>query len=126
LRENRTIVLEYDHEEKTMMNRKTAISLTFAGLLAASAAIAVPANEAPRSQVNACVASVAQNADYTDAGKVRHEVETESTGVSRHRMSIHTLVLGENGTEVIREYSASCLVDGSNEVQRFRIRQTGV
>jgi hypothetical protein len=111
-----------------MMNRKTAISLAFAGLLAANTASALPefSSEAPRSKVNACVATVADNANYSDAGKVRHEVETESTGVSRHRMSIHTLVLSEDGTEVIREYSASCLVDSNDEVQRFRIRQTGV
>ncbi len=109
-----------------MMNRKIAISLSLAGLLAANAAVALPAADAPRSRVDACVASVADNADYSDASKVRHEVATESSGVSRYRMSIHTLVLGEDGTEVIREYSASCLVDSDDEVQRFRIRETGI
>ena len=111
-----------------MRKHKTAVSLTLAGLLAANAALALPefSADAPQSKVDACVAAVADNADYRDAARVRHEVETESNGVSRHRMSIHTLVLGEDGTEVIREYSASCLVDSDDEVQRFRIRQTGI
>lgn len=109
-----------------MMIRTTAIALSLTGLLAAHAAIALPAADAPRSTVDACVASVADNVDYTDATRVRHEVQTENSGVSRYRMTIHTLVLGEDGIEVIREYSSSCLVDHDDEVQRFRIRETGI
>ena len=108
-----------------MLNRKTAISLAITGLLAANVAFALPGAEARQSQVDACVASVAENADYTDASKVRHEVETENTGVSRHEMSIHTLVIGRDGRKIIRAYSADCLVDGDDEVRRFRIRETG-
>jgi hypothetical protein len=109
-----------------MKIHKTTISLTIAGLLAATAASALPSDAAPQSRVNACVATVAENADYGAASKVRHEVETEGTGVSRYRMSIHTLVFGEDGNEIIREYSASCLVDSDDEVQRFKIRQAGI
>ena len=109
-----------------MMHHKTAVSLGLAGLLTASLAFAVPdfSEDAPKSSVDACVAEVADEANYADATSVRHDVVTWERRVSGHRMSIRTIVYGEGDT-IIREYASSCAVNDSDEIKRFRIRRAG-
>ena len=109
-----------------MMNRKTAVSLGLAGLLAANLAFAVPdfSEDAPKSSVDTCVAEVAHNADYADAKAVRHDVVTWERHVSGHRMSIRTIVYGDGDT-VIREYASNCAINDKDEIKRFRIRRSG-
>jgi hypothetical protein len=117
--------VNYD-EEKTMLNRKTIISLSLAGLLAANAAFALPgfADIAPQSSIDACVAEVDANANFAEAHTVTHNVVTEERRVSGFKMNIRTIVYGE-GETVIREYASHCAIDGEEEIRRFRIRQTG-
>jgi hypothetical protein len=109
-----------------MINRKTAISLAVAGLLFANIAFALPgfSEEAPRSGVDACVAEVDAKADYSQARSVLHNVVTEERRTSGHKMSIRTIVYGE-GDSVIREYASHCAIDDHEEIDRFKIRQTG-
>ena len=109
-----------------MLNRKIAVSLGLAGMLAANVALAVPgfSEEAPRSSVEACVAEVAANADYATARSVLHDVQTEERRVSGHKMSIRTIVYGE-GETVIREYASHCAIDGQEHIRQFKIRQKG-
>ncbi len=109
-----------------MLNRKTALSLTLASLLAANAAFALPgfSEEAPQSSVDACVAEVDANADFADARSVIHNVATEERRISGFKMNIRTIVYGEGDT-VIREYAAHCAIDDDQEIRRFKIRQTG-
>ena len=110
-----------------MLNRKIAISLTLMGLTAANVALALPefTTNAPESSVNTCIAEVSSNADYTNAVSILHKVETEDRRISGHQMNIQTLVYGEDGVTLIREYKAKCAINGKDEIQRFRIRQKG-
>lgn len=109
-----------------MTHRKTAVSLGLAALLAADLAFGLPefSADAPRSSVDTCVAEVAHNADYEGATAVRHDVVTGERRVSGHRMSIHTIVYGDDDA-VIREYASSCAINAADEIKRFRIRQSG-
>ena len=109
-----------------MNNHKTAVSLTLIGLFAANFAFALPdfPKEAPQSSIDACVAEVDSRAYLVGAKSVVHNVETQERHVSGHRINIKTLVYGE-GETLIREYASNCAISGQDEIQRFRIRQTG-
>lgn len=109
-----------------MLNHKTVISLTLVGLLAANVAFALPgfSSDAPQSSIDSCIAEIANSADYVDASSVTHEVVTQNRRVSGHRMSIHTIVYGDNDA-VIREYASRCAINGEDEIKLFRIRQMG-
>lgn len=111
-----------------MMNRKAAISLTLIGLFAANVASAIPgfATEADPRSVDACLAQVADKADYANARSIVHNVETEDRRISGHKMSIQTIMYAKDGTTVIREYASTCAVNGQDEIQRFKIRQRGM
>ena len=111
-----------------MMNRKIALSLTMIGLFAANVAFAIPgfSTEASPASVDACLAQVADKADYANARSIIHSVETEDRRVSGHKMSIQTIMYSDNGETVIREYASTCAVNGQDEVQRFKIRQKGM
>ena len=109
------------------MNRKNAVSLALTGLLAANVALAVPAfsTDAPQSSVDTCVAEVDNNADLSDATSILHDIRTEDRRISGHTMRIRTYVYGVDGETVIREYAASCAINGQDQIKRFRIRQKG-
>jgi hypothetical protein len=109
-----------------MLNRKTALSLGLAGLLAANAASALPgfSEAVPQSSIDACVAEVDANADFAKARSVVHNVETEERRTSGYKMNIRTIVYGE-GETVIREYASHCAIDDDDEIRRFKIRQAG-
>jgi hypothetical protein len=111
-----------------MMNRKIALSLTLVGLFATNVALAIPgfSTDASPQSVDACLAQVAENADYANARSITHKVETEDRRVSGHKLSIQTLMYADDGKTVIREYATSCAVNGQDEVQRFKIRQKGM
>lgn len=108
-----------------MFDRKTALSLSLAGLLAANVAFALPgfSDEAPQRSVDACVAEVDANANFAEARSVIHNVVTEERRVSGFKMNIRTIVYGE-GETVIREYAAHCAIDDEQEIRRFNIRRT--
>lgn len=111
-----------------MLNRKTTVSLALIGLFAANVAFALPgfSTEASPRSVDACLAQVADNADYANARSIIHNVETEDRRISGHKMSIQTIMYAADGTTVIREYASTCAINGQDEVQRFKIRQRGM
>jgi len=110
-----------------MMNRKTAVTTTLIGLFAANVAFALPSfeTEAPQSSIEKCVAEVSSNADYADANGVEHKVKTAPRSVSGHRVSIQTLVYGDNGDTIIREYKTNCAINKQEQIRYFKIRQMG-
>ncbi len=111
-----------------MRNTKTAIAFTLIGLFAANVAMALPGfdRDAPQSSVDTCVAEISANVNYEDGASVKHNVQTQKRRVSGHIMSIQTLVLGEDGNTVIREYRTNCAINDAAEIKRFRIRQKDV
>jgi hypothetical protein len=121
-------ILILQQEEKTMMNRKIAVSLTLIGLFAANIAFAVPgfSTDASPASIDACLAEVADKADFANARSITHNVETEDRRVAGHKMSIQTIMYSADGETVIREYASTCAVNGQDEVQRFKIRQKGM
>ena len=105
-----------------------AIAITIMGIVTACAcnvANALPghSNEAPQRSVDACLAELSAHADYKGAGSVRHNVKTEARRVSGHTLQIETLVFDGSDSQIIRGYSASCVLDGNAEIQRFKIRR---
>ena len=110
------------------MNTKIALSLTLIGLLAADLAFAIPefGEEAPQSSVDICVAEVANTADYTGASKVLHNVASKPRSVSGYKVSIRTIVYGEDDGTIIREYASNCAINRLEQVHNFRIRQKEV
>ena len=108
-----------------MLNRKIAVSLTLVGLFAANVAFAIPgfSTDAPQHSVDTCVAEVANNADFSDATSVVHNVETEDRRVSGYKLRIQTLVYGAEGDSPIREYAAACAINDLAQSKRFQIRQ---
>ena len=110
-----------------MLNRKTALSLTLVGLFATNVAFAIPGftTDAPQSSIDTCIAEVANYAAFTDAESVVHNVKTEDRRVSGHKLRIQTLVVGEGGDTVLREYAAACAIDDQSQIRRFQIRQKG-
>lgn len=111
-----------------MLNRKTTVSFALIGLFAANVAFALPGftSEASASSVDACLAKVADSADFANARSIVHNVETEDRRVSGHKMSIQTIMYADDGSTVIREYASTCAINGQDEVQRFKIRQKGM
>ena len=110
-----------------MKTAKTAAAFSLIGLFAANIAMALPGfdEEAPQRSVDTCVAAVDAQADYDDGARVLHNVETTKRRVSGHIMSIQTLVYGEDGDTLIREYKTNCAINDDNEIKRFRLRQKG-
>ena len=111
-----------------MLNRKILVSLTLIGLFAANVALALPefSSEPPPASVDTCIAEVDRKADFTSAASVIHNVQSEDRRVSGHKLRIQTLVYGEDGETLIREYAAACAVDDQAEIRRFQIRQRGI
>jgi len=100
-------------------------SLAIAGLIVSSNAAALPgfSEQAPASSVQICVAQIGEQANYEDAGRVRHEVDSKERRVSGHTIKIDTTVFNANGDDVIREYATVCAVSDQSETKRFTIRQ---
>ncbi len=107
------------------MNRKAIVSLTLIVLFAADIVFASPtfADTAPPSSVETCVAEVANNADYTNAGSVSHSVDWKPRSVSGYTVSIKTIVYGENDESVMREYRSHCAINKLDQIRYFKIRE---
>lgn len=107
------------------MNRKTAVSLILLALFAADFAVAQSPfdDEAPQSSVDICVAEVANNADYSGADNVMHTVASKPRSISGYKVSIRTIVYGDDDGTVIREYASNCAINRLEQIHTFRIRQ---
>jgi hypothetical protein len=109
-----------------MINRKqiTAGTVAAFGLFVFGApALADFYAMAPNKDVDLCVAEVQENADYSDAGRVRHEIESSKRRTVGYSLEIETSVYGANKEVPIREYKAVCVVTGGKKPLQFSIRQ---
>ena len=102
-----------------------SISLAIAGLVASSSAFALPIipEQVPESSVKQCVALIGEQANYDNAGRVRHVVDSKERRVSGHKMKIDTTVFGVDGSEVIREYVTVCSVSDDAITRHFKIKE---
>ncbi len=75
------------------------------------------------SSVKLCVAQIGEQADYENAGRVRHEVDSKERRVGGHTISIKTEVFGTDGDEVIREYATLCAISDNAETKKFKIKE---
>ncbi len=112
-----------------MKINKHAVTTTLAaaGLFLSSSVLAMPGftEDAPQSTVDVCIAQIAVQANYENAGLVRHDVESRQRRISGHTLRINTTVYGIDGEEVIREYTTTCAVTDRQETKLFRIREKG-
>ena len=117
-----------------MKNSKQAITIVFtavlavAGFTAGSNASAMPGfpNPAPMTSIEQCVAKIGEQANYENAVRVRHEVDSKERRVGGHTITIDTMIFGADGTEVIREYATICAVSAKSETKAFKIKEKGV
>lgn len=117
-----------------MKNTKQAVTtvlstvLAVAGLVAASNASAMPGfpKPAPMSSIEQCVAEIGEQANYENAHRVRHEVDSTERRVGGHTITIKTLIFGADGTEIIREYATVCAVSAKSETKAFKIKEKSI
>ena len=102
-------------------------TLAAVGLFISSSALAMPGftKDVPKSTIDICVAQIAEQANYENAVRVRHDVETRPRRFSGHILKIDTTVYGADGEEVIREYATTCAVTDRQETKLFKIREKG-
>jgi len=109
---------------------KTAVStsLAIAGLVVSSSAFALPgfSEQAPESSVKQCVAEIGEQANYDNAGRVRHLVESKERRVGGHTIKIDTTVFAVDGSEVIREYRTVCAMSEDAKTKHFRIKEKSI
>ena len=110
------------------MNRKTALSLSLITMFVANVALAQPGLEfeAPQSSIETCVAEVANNADFSDADTVLHDVDSKPRSVSGYKVHIKTTVYGDDAGTVLRKYVSSCAITRQDEIRYFATRQKGL
>lgn len=78
---------------------------------------------APDSDIEMCVTRIAEDADYVDAGYVRHEVVSSKRRTVGYELAIQTLVYDSIGGDVIREYQSECVATGGKSPGRFEIAE---
>lgn len=113
---------------------KQVISLSFAAAFlasfissnASSMPLSLFKEQAPRSSVEICVAQIGKQANYDNAGRIRHDVDSRKRRISGYRIKVDTTVFGEGGDDVIREYSTVCLITDNEVTKQFRIEEKGV
>jgi len=104
---------------------KNSISLARVGLFVSSVALGgyLPDNP-PAETIDSCIAEIGDNADYSGASKVRHELTNIGRRSLAYRLRISTAVYDESGDNVIRAYTTKCIVYGDDEPVFFDIRET--
>jgi len=110
-----------------MTNRKRVALATLAtlglGFSASALGGGLLPDLAPQSTVDLCVAEIADYADYSDATRVRHEIESKHRRTVGHVLKIDTLVYDDTDSEAIREYATICAVGSGDKPVKFRIRE---
>ena len=75
-------------------------------------------------EIDSCVAAVADNANYNDATRVRHEVVGVKERTVGYKLTIESSLYNESSESAIREYATSCVVNGNNAPMKFSINET--
>ena len=103
-------------------------SLAIAGLVISGSAFALPgfSEQAPESSIKLCVAQIGEQANYADAGRVLHEVDSKERRVSGHKISIKTTVFDADSGVAIREYATICAVSDDAETKKFKIKEKSI
>jgi hypothetical protein len=76
------------------------------------------------SEINSCVAAVAEHADYKDATRVRHAVVGVKERTVGYKLTIETSLYDDASDIAIRAYATSCVVNGNNVPMQFSISET--
>ena len=111
-----------------MINRSKIVvrSLAALGLIALSSTTLAGFYEfAPQRDIDLCVAEIQAYADYTGAGRVRHDVESSKRKTVGFSLNIDTTVYADIDGAAIREYKAVCVVTGGKKPLKFTIREIG-
>ena len=109
-----------------MKNRKLIAALAFAGLtISAGAQAAGFYAIASDRQIQQCVTEIGNQADYSGAARVEHNVLSEERRTVGYILTIDTTIYSETEGDVIREYATKCVVAAGEEPLRFTIRQLG-
>ncbi len=75
-------------------------------------------------EINSCVAAIADHANYDDATYVRHAVVDVKERTVGYKLTIQTSIYAIRGDAAIREYATSCVVNGHNSPMQFSISET--
>ena len=103
-----------------------SVTLAAAGLFVSAIANAdYTSVDTPVRSIESCVAEIGGHADYSDAGRVLHELEATDRRSLAHKLTFNTKVYGGSGDEVIREYATKCIVYGDDKPIYFEIVETG-
>lgn len=104
------------------------VLLALVSLLGSANALALPgqSERAPDSSVNLCVAQIGDQANYEDAVRVHHQVDSKARRISGHKMYISTTVFGADSGDAIREYATVCSVSDKSETKKFKIKEKDV
>ena len=106
-------------------SKKASISLALVGLFVSSVALAgTSPYELSDKSIDSCIAEIRENADYSEAGRVRHELKQFGHRSLAKKLRISTVVYDESGENVIRAYSTKCIVYGDEEPVFFKIEET--
>ena len=102
-----------------------SIYLGVFGVLAFNGADAATprSNVAPQDKIEACIAEVAEQADYSEAAKVRHIVESSLYVANKHKLRIETQLLRENDDTVIREFASICVAPNGDKPVTLKTRE---
>ena len=107
------------------VSMKASISLALVGLFMSAVAFAGPVSTVPPNEsIDSCLAEIRENADYSEAGRVRHDLRQFGHRSLAYKLRIATAVYDETGENVIRAYSTKCIVYGDDEPVFFRIEET--
>jgi hypothetical protein len=77
-----------------------------------------------QTEINSCVAAVADHANYSDASRVRHDIVNVKERTVGYKLTIQTSIFTENNDVAIREYATSCVVNGKHAPMKFVISET--
>jgi len=75
-------------------------------------------------EINSCVATIADHANYNDAARVRHDVVSVKERTVGYKLTIETSIYSDDGDAAMREYATSCVVNGNNVPMSFSISET--
>ena len=78
-----------------------------------------------REGVEACVAEINRQADYSDATRVVHNIDVDKRRPVGHELTIQTLVFDADGAATLRTYATECTVTPKHLPLRVQVRPAG-
>ena len=111
--------------KKAVATSLFAVAFTGFGLASNAQAYPGEAEAAPDSSIQQCVAQIGEQADYSNAGRVRHVVDSKERRVSGHSIMIDTQVFDHDSGQLVREYATYCAVADNSETRAFKMRVIG-